>query len=328
MNRILLFSALIGALGLAPAAAQAYPHKAVTVVVPYAAGGPTDKVARDLVDSLRKQLPRTTFLIEHTPGAGGTTGVSKVARAPNDGHTVLLAHIGMATAPWMYKNLKYQVQDDFEYLGLITEVPMTLVGRPGLPPSDVADLTRWIVANKGKVNLANAGNGSASHLCGLLLQQALKVRLTTVPFSGTGPAMAAMLGDQVDLMCDQTTNTTPQIESGTIKAYGVTSESRMTHSPTLAKLPTLKESGLRGMQITIWHGLYAPKGTPASVVDRLNQMIRAVLADPAFVKSQHAVGAVVVKDARMGGAEHKRFVEAETARWGRVIKASGQALTN
>lgn len=324
---MLLLLAWIGGL-LTPVGAPAYPDKSITVVVPYAAGGPTDKVARDLVDSLRKQLPSTSFVIEHAPGAGGTTGVSKVARAPNDGHTLLLAHIGMATAPWLYKNLKYQVRDDFEYLGLVTEVPMTLIGRPGLLPSDIAELNRWIVANKDKVNLAHAGSGSASHLCGLLLQQALKVRLTTVPFSGTGPAMAAMLGDQVDLMCDQTTNAAPQIEGGTIKAYGVTSEGRMTNTPTLAKLPTLKESGLEGTQITIWHGLYAPKGTPAAVVEQLNMLIRAVLADPAFIKSQQIGGAVAVNDARMGGAAHKRFVEAETARWGQVIKAAGQAHTN
>lgn len=300
---------------------MAYPDKPVTVVVPYAAGGPTDKVARDLVEGLRRQFPGTAIVIEHTPGAGGTTGATKVARAPADGYTLLLAHIGVATAPWLYRHLKYNTAD-FEHLGMINDVPMTLIGRPGLPPTNFAELTRWIRANKTQANLAHAGAGSASHLCGLLLQQGLKTSLTTIPFSGTGPAMAAMLSDQVDLLCDQALNTTGQITSGAVKAYGVTTEQRLTQPPALARMPTLQESGLSGFKVTIWHGLYAPHGTPKTTTDRLNSALRAVLADPTFVKNQQAGGAVVVTDDRTSPEGHRRFVEAETARWGTLIKGS------
>lgn len=305
------------------AAACAYPTKPITLVVPYAAGGPTSRVARDLADGLRKQLG-TPITIDYTTGAGGTTGVSRVAHAPNDGHTLLLAHIGMATASWFYKNLKYNAAEDFDYLGLINEVPMTLIGRPGLPANNLAELRQWMQSHQGKINLAHAGPGSASHLCGLLLQQGLKTELVSIPYSGTGPAMAAMLSEQVDLLCDQATNTTQQIESHAVKAYGVTTEARLTQPTTLSSLPTLDESGLKGFKITIWHGLYAPKGTPQAVADKLNQALRAVLADPAFLAAQQAAGAVVVTDQRNQAPAHKRFVQAETIRWGQVIKVSGQ----
>ncbi len=327
MSRAVLFSFAVSLtllLALNGERTWAYPDKPITVVVPYAAGGPTDKVARDVADGLRRQWPSATLVIEHTPGAGGTTGASKVARAPADGHTLLLAHIGISTSPWLYKSLKYTAREDFEYLGLINEVPMTLIGRPGLPVSSFPELVRWVRANRDKVNLAHAGAGSASHLCGLLLQQGLKLELTTIPFSGTGPAMAAMLSDQVDLMCDQATNTTSQIESGAVKAFGVTSGQRLASPPVLARLPTLNEGGLPGFKVTIWHGLYAPRGTPKAVVDKLNAALRAVLADPVFIKSQQSVGAVIVTDQRTTVEGHRQFVAAETARWGTVIKASGQ----
>jgi tripartite-type tricarboxylate transporter receptor subunit TctC len=321
VGRLFLFFTV---LALAGSGACAYPNKPITLVVPYAAGGPTDKVARDFADGLRRQFAGTSILIDHTPGAGGTTGANKVARAPSDGHTLLLAHIGISTAPWLYKNLKYRARDDFEYLGLINEVPMTLIGRPGLPVRTFPELARWIQLNKAKVNLGHAGAGSASHLCGLLLQHGLKVDLTTIPFSGTGPAMAAMLGDQVDLMCDQATNTTAQIESGAVKGFGVTTDKRVDHPAVLSKLPTLEEGGLKNFKVTIWHGLYAPKGTPKAVLDQLNKALKAVLVDPGFIKNEHAGGAVIVTDSRSNSEDHKKFVEAETARWGVVIKASGQ----
>jgi tripartite-type tricarboxylate transporter receptor subunit TctC len=319
-----LICATVAALAtlIAPAAlAQGYPEKPVTIVVPFAAGGPTDKVARDLGDVLRREL-KQTVIIDNVGGAGGTLGAAKVAKANPDGYTLLLHHIGMATSPALYRNLPYKTLDDFEYLGMINEVPMTLIGKPGLPAANFSELRKWVDANKGKINLANAGLGAASHLCGLLFQQAMAVDMTTVPYKGTAPAMTDLLGGQVDLMCDQTTNTTQQIESGKVKAFAVTTLKRLT-TPTLAKLPTLDESGLKGFNVTIWHGLYAPKGTPKAVQDKVNAALRTALKDPDLIKRQEALGAVVITDARLGGAEHKKFVEAEIAKWGPAIKAAG-----
>jgi tripartite-type tricarboxylate transporter receptor subunit TctC len=320
MKRTLL---ALAAAVLATAAQAAYPDKPVTIVVPFAAGGPTDKVARDLAEVMRKSLGGQTVLIENVGGAGGTLGAAKVAKANPDGYTLLLHHIGMATSPALYRSLPYKTLEDFEYVGLVNEVPMTLVGKPSLPANNFAELRTWINANKGKVNLANAGLGAASHLCGLLFQQAMGVDMTTVPYKGTAPAMTDLLGGQVDIMCDQTTNTTGQIESGKVKAFAVTTTKRLT-TPSLAKLPTLDESGLKGFNVTIWHGLYAPKGTPKPVLDAVNTAMKTALKDPDFIKREEALGAVIVNDARNNPAEHKKFVEAEINKWGPVIKAAGQ----
>ncbi len=307
----------------AASAVLAYPDKPVTIVVPFAAGGPTDKVARDLAEVLRKGLNNQTVIIENVGGAGGTLGANKVAKAAPDGYTLLLHHIGMATSPALYRNLPYKTLEDFEYLGMINDVPMTLVGRPNLPANTYAELVKWLQDNKGKVNLAHAGLGAASHLCGLLFQQSLQIDMTTVPYKGTGPAMTDLLGGQVDIMCDQTTNTTAQIEGSKIKAYAVTTLKPLT-TPALSKLPTLDSQGLKGFNVSIWHGLYAPKGTPKAIQDTLNAALRAALKDPEFVKRQEALGAVVVTDARLAPAEHKKFVEAEINKWGPAIKAAGQ----
>ena len=320
MKRTLLAAA---ALLAATAALADYPDKPITLIVPFAAGGPTDKVARDLGEVLRKGLNNQTVIIENLGGAGGTLGAGKAAKAAPDGYTLLLHHIGMATSPALYRNMPYKTLDDFEYLGMVVEVPMTLIGRPTLPANNYAELVKWIEANKGKINLANAGLGAASHLCGLLFQQAVAVDMTTVPYKGTAPAMTDLLGGQVDLMCDQTTNTTQQIESGKVKAFGVTTSKRLS-TPALAKLPTLDESGLKGFNVAIWHGMYAPKGTPKAVIDKLNAALRAALKDPEFIKREEALGAVVITDARLSGAEHKKFVEAEINKWGPAIKAAGQ----
>jgi tripartite-type tricarboxylate transporter receptor subunit TctC len=308
---------------MAAGTAAAWPEKPVTLVVPFAAGGPTDKVARDLGEVLRKGLNNQTVVIENVGGAGGTLGAAKVAKAAPDGYTFLLHHIGMATSPALYRNMTYKTLEDFEYVGMVNEVPMTLIGKPGLPANNFAELTKWVEANKGKINLANAGLGAASHLCGLLFQQAMKVDMTTVPYKGTAPAMTDLLGGQVDLMCDQTTNTTGQIEGGKVKAYAVTTSKRLT-TPALAKLPTLDEAGLKGFNVSVWHGLYAPKGTPKPIIDKMNAALQAALKDADFIKRQEALGAVIITDARVNGAEHKKFVEAEINKWGPIIKAAGQ----
>jgi tripartite-type tricarboxylate transporter receptor subunit TctC len=320
MNKSLL---ALAAAVLAVTGARAYPDKPITIVVPFAAGGPTDKVARDFAEALRKPLGGATVVIENVGGAGGTLGANKVAKAAPDGHTLLLYHVGMATSPSLYRNLPYKTLDDFEYLGLINEVPMTLVGRPTLPASNYAELAKWLEANKGKINLGNAGLGAASHLCGLLFQQAIKIDMQTVPYKGTAPAMTDLIGGQIDIMCDQTTNTTSQIEAGKVKAYAVSTSKRLT-TPALAKLPTLDEAGLKGFNVSIWHGLYAPKGTPKPVLDKLNAALREALKDPEFIKREEALGAVVVTDGRLAPAEHKKFVAAEIDKLGTAIKAAGQ----
>lgn len=304
-------------------AAASYPDKPVTLIVPFAAGGPTDKVARDLAEVLRKNLNNQTVIIENVGGAGGTLGAAKVAKANPDGYTLLLHHAGLSTAPALYRSLPYKTMEDFEFLGMINDVPMTLIGRPTLPANNFAELRTWINANKGKINLANAGLGAASHLCGLLFQQAIGVDMTTVPYKGTAPAMTDLLGGQVDLMCDQTTNTSTQIEGGKVKAFAVTTLKPLS-TPALAKLPTLDSQGLKGFNVTIWHGLYAPKGTPKAVLDTVNTALRAALKDAEFIKREEALGAVVVTDNRVNPAEHRKFVEAEIAKWGPAIKAAGQ----
>ena len=255
-------------------------------------------------------------------GAGGSIGANKVAKASPDGYTLLLHHIGMATMPTLVRTLPFKVESDFEYLGLINEVPMTLVGRPSLPANNFKELTAWINANKGKINLGNAGIGSASHLCGLMFQSALQVDMTTVPYKGTSAAMNDLLGGQIDLMCDQTTNTSGQIEAKKIKAYAVTTAQRL-KVPALKDLPTLGESGVKDFQVTIWHGLYAPKNTPADVVTKINTALKAALKDPEFIKKQEGLGAIIVTDKRVDAAEHKKFVAAEIAKWSPVIKAAG-----
>ena len=219
--------------------------------------------------------------------------------------------------------MPYKTLDDFEYMGMINEVPMTLIGRSTLPANNFNELRTWINANKGKINLANAGLGAASHLCGLLFQQGMQVDMTTVPYKGTAPAMTDLLGGQVDLMCDQTTNTTVQIEAGKVKAFAVTTLKPLT-TPALAKLPTLDSQGLKGFNVSIWHGLYAPKGTPKAVLDQVNAALRNALKDADFIKRQEALGAVVITDSRLNPAEHKKFVEAEINKWGPAIKAAGQ----
>ncbi len=295
--------------------------KPVTIVVPFVAGGPTDRVARDLAEAMRKPLG-TTVVVENVAGAGGTIGANKVAKAANDGHTVLLHHIGMATSPALYRKMPYNTTEDFEYLGMVNDVPMTLIGRPTLPANNYKELMTWIDQNKGKINLANAGLGAASHLCGLMFQSAIKVDMTTVPYKGTAPALNDLMGGQVDLLCDQTTNTSGQIEGKTVKAFAVTTAKRLT-TPALKGLPTLQESGLKDFNVTIWHGMYAPKGTPADVTAKLNAALKAALKDPEFIKKQEALGAVVVTDKRTEGAEHKKFVASEIAKWGPVIQAAG-----
>ncbi|MBL0726284.1 tripartite tricarboxylate transporter substrate binding protein BugD [Piscinibacter sp. HJYY11] len=308
-------------LSVAGVARAEFPEKPVTLVVPFTAGGPSDKIARDLGEALRKQLNQPV-IIENVGGAGGTLGTARVATAAADGYTLLVHHIGFATAPTLYRKLPYKGIDEFAYLGLINEAPSTLIGRTTLTAKTFADLRKWIATDPTKVNLAHAGVGSASHLCGLMIQSSLKAELNTIPYKGTGPAMSDLMGGTVDLMCEQATNAVPQIEGGKVRAYAVTSKERM-KLPLMASLPTLAESGLADFSVTVWHGLYAPKNTPAPVLTKLNAALRSALKDPELNKRQEALGISVVSDARVEPAAHKKFVEAEVARWAKVIQAAG-----
>ncbi len=317
----LIAAAAVTAFG---ASAQDYPakDKTITIVVPYAAGGPTDRVARDLAEAIRKPLGGVSVVVDNSAGAGSTIGSAKVARANPDGYTLLLNHVSMATMTTMYRKLAFNVANDFEYLGVINDVPMTLIARPTMPANNYKELSTWLQQNKGKINLGNAGQGSASHLCGLLFQSAVQIDMTTVPYKGTAPAITDLIGGQIDLLCDQTTNTTSQIEAKKVKAYAVTTTSRLT-TPALKDLPTLAESGVKDFNVTIWHGLYAPKGTPAEVIKKLNDALKVALKDPEFIKKQEGLGAVVATDKRVEPAEHKKFVLAETEKFGAAIKAAG-----
>ena len=324
MKRLLVLAAAVTALF---ANAQSFPgSKPITFVVPFAAGGPTDRVARDLAEAMRKTLPGGNFVVENVNGAGGTIGSTKVARATPDGHTLLLWHIGMAATAGLYRKLQYKPLEDFEYLGMVNDVPMTLIGKPQLPANTYRDFENYIKANSGKLNIAHAGLGSASHLCGLMWQAAVNAKeaMTTIPYGGTAPAMTALMGGQVDLMCDQTTNTTTQIEAGRVKAFAVTTPARLSSHKILKDYPTLDEMGLRGFNLTIWHGLYAPKGTPAPILKQLNDAMKLALKDPDFIKKQEGLGAVVVTDGRMEPAGHKAFVAAEIAKLKPAIEAAGK----
>ncbi len=323
-SKFLFFPAALVLCLAVNAHAQDYPaaNKSITFVLPYAAGGPTDKAARDLAQSMSKVMGGHSIVIDNAAGASGSIGANKVAKANADGYTLLFTHIAQATLPSFFRNLPYNVEKDFEYLGLVSENPMNLIGRPSLPANTMAELISWAQSNKGKINISNAGPGSASHLCGMLFQSTLKVDMTSVPYKGTAPAMTDLIGGQVDLMCDQTTTTIPQIEGKKVKSFAVTTATRLS-SPALKDMPTMQEAGLKDFTVTIWQGLYAPKGTPAPVLKKLNDALKAAVKDPEFIRKQDAGGASVINDARNDPAGHKAFVLSEVTKWAPIIKSAG-----
>jgi tripartite-type tricarboxylate transporter receptor subunit TctC len=302
------------------AAAQQYPTKVVTIIVPAAAGGPTDTVARVLAPPMAKDL-KGQVIIENAGGAGGTIGAGRVARSTGDGYTLYLYHIAHSTFPALYRKLAFDPIKDFEPVGRITDVPMTLVSKKDVPAKDFKELLAWIKANGKNVSIANAGIGSASHLCGLLLMQAINTQMTPVPYKGTGPAMNDLLGGQVDIMCDQTTNTTSHIKSGKIKVYAVTTKDRV---ESLKDVPTLDELGLKNFELSAWHALWAPKGTPKPVVEQLSKALQVALKDPTVIQRFADLGTVPVKDADATPAALQGQLKSEIDRWGPIIKAAGQ----
>ena len=299
--------------------AQNYPTKVITIVVPFAAGGPTDTLARLIAVPMSKTL-KQQVIVENVVGAGGTIAANRVAKASPDGYTLLLHHIGHSTAPALYRNLPYDAIKDFEPIGLVNEVPMTLVAKKDFPPKDLKELISYVKANKDKINLANAGVGAASHLCGMLFMSAIQTELTTVPYNGTGPAMNDLLGGQVDLMCDQTTNTTSQIKAEKIKVYGVTTLKRMA---TLPGVPTLDEAGLKGFEVDVWHGVYAPKATPKPAIDKLTDALQDALKDSNVKQRFSELGAEPVGLDRATPHALEKHLKAEIDKWSPIIKKAG-----
>jgi tripartite-type tricarboxylate transporter receptor subunit TctC len=310
----------IGVVCAASASAQTYPTKPITLVVPFAAGGPTDVPARLIANSMSKTLGQPV-VVENKLGAGGTIAANYVAKAAPDGYTFLIHHNGMGTAPALYRKLPYNPLADFEYVSQVMDVPMTLIARKDMPAKDFKELAAYMKANGDKVNIAHAGLGAVSHLCSVLLRQALGADATTIPYSGTAPAMNALLGGQVDLLCDQTTSTTPYIKAGSVKLYGVTTTSRI---KTMPDTPTLAEQGLPGFQMVVWHGVYAPKGTPKIAIEKFGQALRAALKDPAVAGKLTDAGAMIVSDDKLTPAGLQTWLEKETLRYGPVIKSAGQ----
>jgi tripartite-type tricarboxylate transporter receptor subunit TctC len=300
-------------------AAQTYPTKPVALMVPFAAGGPTDTVARGLAQAMGKTLGQT-IVVENVPGAGGTIAPTKLKGAAPDGYTLLLAHIGMSTAPALYRSLPFKPLEDFEHVGQVVDVPMTFVAKKDFPPNDFKSMIDYVRKNKDKVTYANAGLGAASHLCGLLFMSAIEADVTTVPYKGTAPAMNDLLGGQVDFMCDQTTNTTSYIKSGKIKAYAVTTKSRI---ESLKELPPASEAGLPGFDLAVWHGIYAPKGTPKPVIDKLVASLQSAIADQQFVQRMADLGSVVVSKDKATPEGLRNHLKAEIDRWSPIIKKAG-----
>jgi tripartite-type tricarboxylate transporter receptor subunit TctC len=312
--------AAIVAAPLSPVQAQDYPTNPITVIVPFSAGGPTDTVTRLVAESMSKTLGQQV-IVENVGGAGGTLGAARAAKAEPDGYTLLLHHIGMATSATLYRKLPYDPKTAFAPIGLVTEVPMILVARKDFPANNLQELIAYVKEHKDEVTYANAGVGAASHLCGMLFMQAIETPLTTVPYKGTGPAMTDLLGGQVDFMCDQSTNTTGQIKAGEIKAYGVFADQRLGNLPDL---PTVKEGGLDGLDFAIWHGLYAPAGTPEAIVSKLSEALKVALADPKVVERFAELGTVPVPADRATPAALQEKLLAEIDRWKPVIEKAGE----
>jgi tripartite-type tricarboxylate transporter receptor subunit TctC len=302
------------------ATAQDYPSKPITFVVPFAAGGPTDTLARNL-GVVMGPLLKQQIVIDNSAGAGGTIAANKVAKARPDGYTLLLAHIGMSTAPALYRKLPFDPLNDFEYIGQIADVPMTLIAYKGVPANNFKEFLAYAKANKDKLNYANAGLGAASHLCGLLFMTAIETDFNTIPYKGTAPAMTDLIGGQVQFMCDQTTNTTQQIKSGTVKVYGVTSKQRV---PSLKEIPTLAEQGLPNFEVAVWHGLYAPKGTPKPVIDKLVAALQTAVQEQTFRVRLADLGAEPVSKDKATPESLRNHLKAEIDKWGPIIKKAGQ----
>ena len=299
--------------------AQEYPTKPINIIVPAAAGGPTDTLTRVLAQAMGEAL-RQQMIIENVGGAGGTIGINRAAKAKPDGYTLLLYHIGMATSPALYRKLQYDTLNDFDYIGQVADVPMMLIAKKTMQASTFAEFLPYAKANKDKLTYANAGLGSASYLCGILFMSAIDANFTMVPYKGTGPAMNDLVGGQVDFMCDQTTNTVPQIKSGNVKAYGVTTSSRLASMPDL---PTLDEQGLKGFELVVWNGLFGPKGMPKPAVEKLVAALQTAVQSAAFRARLADLGAEPVPLSKANPGSLGNLLKSEVDKWGPIIKKTG-----
>lgn len=303
----------------AVAGAQEYPARQIVMVIPFAAGGPTDTVGRHIAQLMTKVL-KQQVIVENTAGAGGTVASNKVAKSRPDGYTILLHHIGMSTAPALYRQLPFNPLTDFEYIGQVADVPMTLIAGKKLPPNGFNEFMAYLKQNHAKMTYGNAGLGAASHLCGLLFMSAVNIDVQTVSYKGTAPAMTDLIGGQIDFMCDQTTNTTGHIQQGLVKAYGVTSAKRV-HS--LPNVPTLQEQGLKGFEVVVWHGVYAPKGTPKPALDKLNAALKAAVADKSFADAMEKLGSSPVSADKVTPEGLQKHLKAEIDKWTPIIRKAG-----
>jgi tripartite-type tricarboxylate transporter receptor subunit TctC len=320
MRHLMLAAVLLPFIATATAA-QTWPSKTITVVVPYAAGGPTDTVARLTALGLSRQLNNHTVLVENATGAGGTIGANRVATAEPDGHTLLVHHVGISTAATLYRKLPYDTRTAFAPVALLTDSAMTIIARDDFPPNTMPELIAYLRQQKDKVSYGNAGIGAASHLCGMLMMSAMGVQLNTVGYRGNAPIMQDILGKQLDMTCDQATNTTGQIKARKVKAYAITTKERIADLPDL---PTADESGLKGFEVNVWHALYAPKGTPDAIVQKLAAAARGALKDAEIVKRFADINTTPAPDARATPEALAKHLNAEIDKWAPLIKAAGQ----
>lgn len=301
------------------AIAEDYPTRPVTMIVPFSAGGPGDVIARILGGAMSATL-KQSIVIENVVGAGGTLGTNRVAKAAPDGYTLLLMHVGQATAPALYAKLPFDPVDDFAPIGLVTDVPMILVTRPNFPAKDLRDLVTTIRNAGDKITFGNVGLGSASQLCGLMFMSTTDTKLTPIYYKGGGPALNDVIAGHIDVYCDPATGPTPYIQSRTIKGYAITSKTRVAALPDV---PTSSEAGVPEFDVTTWYGLYAPHGTPKPVVDRLVSSLQTALKDPALVSRFAELSMTPVEQERATPDALEAFLRSEIGKWRRIIKAAG-----
>jgi tripartite-type tricarboxylate transporter receptor subunit TctC len=318
MRPLLAISALLTMLG--PALAQTYPSRPITLLVPFAAGGATDTVARVTAQSMSKLLGQP-IVIENALGAGGTIAATRASRAEPDGYTLLIHHIGISTAATLYRNLSYDTKTAFAPIGLVTDAPMTIIGRPDLPPNTLSELVSYIKANGDKMTFGNAGLGAASHLCGMLFMTAVEKQILAIPYKGNAPVMTDLIAKQIDLSCDQTTNTTQPIAAKLVKSYAITTRTRLASMPDL---PTADEAGLKGFEVGAWHGIYAPKGTPDAIVQKLSRTLQDALKDPDLIKRFNDINTEPVAQDQATPQALQATLISEVDRWAPIIKAAGQ----
>lgn len=316
----LVFAAIACLLFQAPLSAQEYPARPITLLVPFAAGGATDTVARVTAQSMSKLLGQP-IVIENALGAGGTIAATRASRAEPDGYTLLIHHIGISTAATLYRNLPYDTKTAFAPIGIVTYAPMTIISRPDLAPNDLRELVSYIKANGDKMTFGNAGLGAASHLCGMLFMIAVDKQIQTIPYKGNAPVMNDLMARQIDLTCDQTTNTTQPILGKLVKSYAITTKKRLASLPDL---PTADEAGLKGFEVSAWHGIYAPKGTPDAIVQKLSKTLQAALKDPDLVKRFGDINTDPVSQEEATPKALKTLLDSEVDRWAPIIKSTGQ----